>query len=473
MPRLFTMAALSLLSMRCCLSVQAKVLWHAPGPITVHNNGDGTNLLTPSLRHDDSSRDTLYFKFEVDPLSDVGTEEYFAAFQLFEGNEPRLAVGNSLKAWAYSAFNTEDTGENNKVAGDMDLRSSQPESFGKGDVLRYELPRRGIRCMILFKVQFVPDGADLVTAWMNPNLTKGATEENQPENLTTKFKANGSFDQLRLRHGGAGDGWIFRNLAIATSFNDFIVPRFWQQWWFLLLIGMAGLAAVGTTVRLIEKKKFQLQLQHAEQERALERERARIAQDLHDELGSLLTRITLLGGLLHTEMDNPKQVEIHAGKIAQAANQTVRALEEIVWAVRPGSDTLQSLVDYLVHFAGELFEGNVIRCRLDLPRDLPTRTLHPDVRHNIFLIVKEALTNVLKHSGGTVVHLQIQTDDGQLKIVIADDGHGFDPGETKTDREHNGLNNMHRRADSVSGQLQVVSTHGAGTQVTLLVDFTD
>jgi len=231
------------------------------------------------------------------------------------------------------------------------------------------------------------------------------------------------------------------------------------------------LAGVGGAVRVVEKRKYQFQLRHAEQERALEQERARIAQDLHDELGSLLTRISLLGGLLHSDQHNPKQVETHAGKIAQAADQTVRALEEIVWAVRPGSDTLQSLVDYIAHFASELFEGNTTRCRLDLPQDLPARPLPPEVRHNIFLIVKEALTNVLKHAGGSVVHLQIKTDGQALKIVIADDGRGFDPGPPAANGEHNGMENMRRRAGAVGGTLAFTSGPGQGTRVEFNVNF--
>jgi signal transduction histidine kinase len=180
----------------------------------------------------------------------------------------------------------------------------------------------------------------------------------------------------------------------------------------------------------VEKKKFQRRLQHAEKERALEQERSRIAQDLHDELGSLLTRISLLGGLLNTDKDHPEQVAQHAGKISHAADQTVRALEEIVWALRPGSDSLQSLVEYIAHFATELFADSPTRCRLDLPPNVPARALPPDVRHNIFLIAKESLNNALKHSGGQVVHVEVKTDGLAFKLVVADDGKGFDVGET-------------------------------------------
>lgn len=200
----------------------AVVLWTDLGVTLVHESGPGTDILGGAVKRDDSASDTLYFKFHVDPLSDAGTEEYFAAFELFEGEKERLAVGNSLKAWAYSAFNTLASGEFNKVFGDIDLRSARPESSSPGVFLPYELPRRGIERTILFKVQYVPHGEDLVTVWLNPDLAPGATEASQPQALTTQFRADASFDQVRLRHGGGGGGWAFSDMAIATAFGDFV-----------------------------------------------------------------------------------------------------------------------------------------------------------------------------------------------------------------------------------------------------------
>ena len=159
-----------------------------------------------------------------------------------------------------------------------------------------------------------------------------------------------------------------------------VLPHFWQAWWVIVLAVLGLLVSVGGGARLVEKRKLHRRLAHLEQERALHRERARIAQDLHDDLGSSLARISLLSGLARVDRANPVQVETHINKIAQSAEQTVRALEEIVWAVRPGSDTLQSLVEYIAHFANEMFEGNRARCRLDLPHDLPARPLPPDVQ---------------------------------------------------------------------------------------------
>jgi ligand-binding sensor domain-containing protein/signal transduction histidine kinase len=203
-------------------SSRAVLLWSDLGTTPVHETGAGADILGGALRRDKSSFDTLYFKFHVDPVSDASTELYFAAFQLFEGSHERLAVGNSLTAFAYSAFAIGQTGQSNGVGEFIDLNSSNPEPSGIGTFHSYELVHSGIERTIVFKVQYVTGGDDLVTVWLNPDLRPGATEASQPQGLTTKFKANASFDQIHLRHGGGGDGWIFSEMAIATSFGDFV-----------------------------------------------------------------------------------------------------------------------------------------------------------------------------------------------------------------------------------------------------------
>jgi signal transduction histidine kinase len=425
--------------------------------------------LSGAVRRDDTSTDTLYFKFHVDPLSDVSTEEYYAGFQLYEGNERRLAIGNSPAAWAYSAFYTSETWPTNKVPGDFDLSSSRPELFSTANVQPYELPRRGNPRTIVFKVQYVAGGDDLVTVWLSPGLARGDTEQGQTGSLTTRFKANASFNEVRLRHVGGGGGWRFSEMTIATEFDDFIVRHFWQTWWFMGLAATGVLAAVGTGIRVLEKRKYQFQLQRAEQEHALERERARIAQDLHDDLGSSLTRISLLSELARADKNDPAQLEIHMREISQSAAQTVRALEEIVWAVRPGSDSLQGLVEYIAHVANETFAGSNTRCRLDLPHDLPVQSLPPEMRHNIFLIVKEALTNALKHASAHEVHVRAKVLANSLEIVVRDDGRGFAPDSKSGDGQRNGMENMRRRGRAVGADLSMGSEPGKGTTVKLTV----
>jgi signal transduction histidine kinase len=453
----------------------ATILWSDEGARVVRNTGPGEDNLGGKVKRDDKDSDVLYFKFHVDPISDLASERYFAGFQLFEGNQERLGVGNAMEAWGYSAFNTSEMGLSNRDAGEFNLNSAHPEPAHLGRFWPYEDVHHGVGRTIVFKVQYVPGADDLVTVWLDPDLGRGATEKNQPENITTQFKAKATFDQIRLRHGtdekdhDAGNGWIFSDMAIATSFDDFVVVRFWQTWWFLTLTAVSVLVGVGTTVRFMEKTKYQHQLQRAEQSSALERERARIAQDLHDDLGSSLTRISLLSSLLRADKDNPDQVQAHATKLAQSADQTVRALEEIVWAVRPGSDSLQSLVDYIAHFASELFEGTATRCRLDLPHDLPVQPLPPDIRHNIFLIVKEALTNALKHASAREVNVQAKVASGTLEISIQDDGKGFTPPAPKVEGKRHGLENMRQRAETIGGVLTWQFSPGNGTCIQLTV----
>jgi signal transduction histidine kinase len=463
--------------------VRAAILWSDLGARVIHATPIGTDILGGKVKRDDKSSDVLYFRFHVDPLSDAANEPYYALFQLCEGETNRLGVGNALEAWGYSAAYTSETGPSNKTdvvdAGEFNLRSAHPSAAGQGAFFPYELVKQNHERTIVFKVQFVPGGDDMITVWLDPDLTHGATADNQPESLTTKFKANASFNQIRLRHDGGfdvsgrkvegGNGWIFSDMAIATSFSDFVVVRFWQTWWFITLSAISLLTAVGITVRFVERKKFRFQLQRAEQEHALERERGRIAQDLHDDLGSSLTRISLLSGLLRADKGNPEQVEAHAIRLAQSADQTVRALEEIVWAVRPGSDSLQSLVDYITHFASELFEGTPTRCRLDVPEDLPALPLPPDFRHNIFLVVKEALTNALKHAVAKEIHVQAKISDAVLEICIQDDGTGFIPATPKTEGRQHGLTNMQRRAEEMGGKLSWQCSPGKGTTILLAV----
>lgn len=213
---------LVLVSVACLFTTHspAVILWNDPGTTLVHETGAGIDILGGAVKRDDSANDTLYFKFHVDPLSDKDTEEYFAGFELYEGETERLGIGNSLKAWAYSAFfHADETGDSNNPSGYFDLHTSKPEAASSAS---YQYPRRGVGATIVFKVQYVPGEDDLVTVWLNPDLGPGANEAYQPDSLTTRFNANASFDEIRLRHGGGGSGWEFSDLAIATAFSDFV-----------------------------------------------------------------------------------------------------------------------------------------------------------------------------------------------------------------------------------------------------------
>jgi signal transduction histidine kinase len=453
------------------LTLHAEVLWSDPAARLIHKSPIGVDLLGGAIKRDNSADDALYFKFRVNPLSDVGSEPYTAGLQLFLSDTPKLGLGNAPEAWAYSAFNTAETNTITGASGEFDLKSARREAGAMGTFKPYELPRQNRERTIVFKVQFIPGSHDLVTVWLDPDLTDTGGEEKQLEVLATKFKADAAFDQLRLIHDGGGNGWIFSDMAVATSFQDFVVVQFWRSWWFISLSALAVLLLVIATVRFREKRKYQRRLEKAEWERLVERERARIAQDLHDELGSSLARISLLSNLVKLDKDKPGEVAAHAENLVHSADQTVRALEEIVWAVRSGSDSLQSLIEYIAHFANEVSQEKTTRCRLDLPPNLPTRPLPPEYRHNVYLIVKEAITNAMKHAGAEEVQVRADVKDDTLHMEISDNGRGFDPAALPSETTRNGLTNMRQRAESIGGQLEIVSSPGQGTLVRLKSNF--
>ena len=212
---------LAVLFLLCPASVPAVILWTDPDTTLVHENGDGIDILGGAVKRDITANDTLYFKFHVNPLSDTETEEYAAAFELYDGDVERLGVGNALKAWAYSAFfGSDGSGGSNNISGYIDLHTLKPESPGASS--SYQYPHRGVGVTIVFKIQFIPGEDDLVTVWLNPDLGPGANEAYQPQELATRFNARATFDEIRLRHTGGGGGWEFSDLAIATSFSDFV-----------------------------------------------------------------------------------------------------------------------------------------------------------------------------------------------------------------------------------------------------------
>ncbi len=144
----------------------------------------------------------------------------------------------------------------------------------------------------------------------------------------------------------------------------------------------------------------------------------------------------------------------------------MRSLDAIVWAVNPRNDTLDSLLQYLSHYAYEFFQDTSVECQLDIPTDLQSVPLSAEVRHNLFLAVKEALNNVLKHARASRVRLGVALKAGELTVQIEDNGSGMDPDATGRDTR-SGLGNMRQRLESIGGTLEIRSQPGQGTTVAL------
>lgn len=221
--------------------------------------------------------------------------------------------------------------------------------------------------------------------------------------------------------------------------------------------------------RLVEERSTRLsseirERERAERDRSLAEERSRIARDLHDELGVGLTEIGLQGDLATDPETRDDDRGQFVSNMSRRSRSLVASLDEIVWAVNPAHDHPMALGEYFSQFAHELLPQAGIRCRQNIAQEWPSVTLGSEQRHELFVAFKEALNNVVKHSGATEVRLEIKLADGRLIVRIEDNGRGF--AAPAGEISHNGLHNMNQRLSRIGGECQIQSEPGKGTTVT-------
>jgi signal transduction histidine kinase len=268
---------------------------------------------------------------------------------------------------------------------------------------------------------------------------------------------------------------------LPRSAADFVVLAR-PPWWTIrrALAAMGGMAFVILAAfiwikqlrRQVEERTNQLaseiQLrEQTERQRSLEKERSRIAQDLHDDLGANLTQIVFLSQRVEAAQQDAQEVERWFSLIPATARRTIQSLDEIVWAINPRHDSLESFANYLSQFAQQHMTLARVRCVLDVPTVLPVVVLSAEVRHKLLLAAREALQNVATHAVATEARVALQLDEDALTITITDNGCGFDPGHVSG--EGNGLSNMRRRLDDIGGRMEIVSQPGQGTTVRLVI----
>lgn len=255
--------------------------------------------------------------------------------------------------------------------------------------------------------------------------------------------------------------WSLPGSAVAFT----ILPCFWQTGWFmsLFLLTFGSLVAwgVGTTV----KWRHQRHLQLVERLHQLERERVRVARDIHDDLGSSLTEIGYLGALAVRDAKSLGEARGQIERIMDRTRDLASKLDETVWAVNPKNDSSRQLVTYLSQFTREFLGAMNLRCRLDLPADLPEVELTAESRHNVFLAVKEALNNAARHAAASEVRVRLAVAGETLLIEVSDNGRGL--AAVPAREEGNGLRNMAARMKEIGGQFEVRSGTGPGTTVCL------
>jgi signal transduction histidine kinase/streptogramin lyase len=252
-----------------------------------------------------------------------------------------------------------------------------------------------------------------------------------------------------------------------TSIALIVQPPFWRTWWFLTLATLCLLGIIVAIVHFISTQKLQRELGALRQQEALEKERARIARDIHDQVGASLTQVSLLGEMVESDKDLPQEVEAHAKQISQTARETSRALDEIVWTVNPSNDTLDGLINYICKNAQDYLSIAGLRYRLEIPAELPRRAISPEARHNVFLAAKEAVTNIVRHAQATEAWIRLSIAPNRFTLTIEDNGRGFAPGKAAELRH--GLSNMRKRMEDIGGSFSIAPRMEGGTIVSFTI----
>jgi signal transduction histidine kinase len=272
--------------------------------------------------------------------------------------------------------------------------------------------------------------------------------------------------EYRFHVAACNDSGIWNEAGAMLGFR--VRPFFWQTWWFrveVLAAMTAGLIGMGyyASSRRLRRKLFRL-----EQESAVQKDRARIAKDLHDDLGANLSQIAMLSELAQTDLEKPAQAHEHLDQIFRTARLITRSLDEIVWAVNPRNDTLDRFVAHVCQFVPEYLRAAGIRARLDMPMELPASTLPANVRHQLYLGLKETLHNVVKHAGATEVWLRLQITGKTITLVVEDNGRGFETAPAPGIGA-DGLMNLRHRMEEAGGEFRQESERGKGTRITFIV----
>ena len=247
-----------------------------------------------------------------------------------------------------------------------------------------------------------------------------------------------------------------------TSIAVIISPPFWRTGWFTALFWLAVAGSIGGAARYVERRRLTKRIEQLEHERALERERARISEDMHDEVGASLSEIAILSELAKKK---PEESIGHVEEISERAAEVIDNVSEIVWALNPKNDTLDNLVAHVRQYAVRYMGLAHVACTFTMPDEIPVLPLASEVRRNLFLVVKEALHNVTKHAKASAVSMRVTVLNGTLQIVIEDNGRGFTvDGDSPTG---NGLGNMKKRMADIGGMCTVTSEPNRGTRVSM------
>ncbi|HTB81296.1 MAG TPA: two-component regulator propeller domain-containing protein [Opitutaceae bacterium] len=260
--------------------------------------------------------------------------------------------------------------------------------------------------------------------------------------------------------------------GVWNEFGDSIAivqrPHFYQTWWFYGLV-LAGVVGLGVGLNRWSHRRLAFRLERLEQRQAMEKERRRIAKNLHDDLGASLTEIGFFAETARRKATLPDSNEA-LGFLSERVRGLAGSLDAVVWAANPANDYLDRLVVYLAEMFQDFLRLSPVRCRLEVMGDFPPCPLTPEARSNLFLTAREATNNIVKHSGATEAWLRMKMEGGSFLLLIEDNGCGFDP-TAPQHAERNGLANMRSRIEELKGTFSLESSPGKGARIRIAIQF--
>ena len=254
-------------------------------------------------------------------------------------------------------------------------------------------------------------------------------------------------------------GKIYPDKTIYWTFT--IESPFWKRGWFIILSLFLAAAIIWSIARSYYRKKLAIQQSEAEKKQAVEKERNRISRDMHDDLGSGLTKIAILSEVAKKQLNEPDKARDQLEKISGSSRELVDNLQDIIWVLNPANDSMENLAAYLREYTLKFFEPLALETRFHYPEQFLERHLTEEKRRNLFLTVKESLHNIAKYAGCHIVEISILEEPDACLIIIKDDGNGFEISQVRPFA--NGLKNMETRISQSGGKYEIESAPGKGT----------
>lgn len=249
------------------------------------------------------------------------------------------------------------------------------------------------------------------------------------------------------------------------QFTFTIRPFFYETTLFRIVAGILLTSLIALIVVFAVRKSYSKKITALETQHQLEKERIRISKDMHDELGAIVTRINLLSEVGKQNVDDTQPAKKYLNQISETGIELASTMDEIVWAVNPGNDRLDKLVFYIIQFAENILSLASITLSVSVPDEIEEKYITAEIRHNIFLIIKEVINNIIKHSEAKNVKIEIKIPGDRIEIRIDDDGKGFNIDEI--DQFSNGLSNLKQRTKNVNGKININSKPNEGTKIFL------